>query len=265
MHLNESIFGRAGVFGGSSEVIFLNFVRGIRNGNMAARLRDGGAERPLLIHKLLVDDSDTCVQLLRYLDKNIRTFVKNGVRIKIVDLEKESITEETVRGLQSSGVTAFPALVPSEGGRPIIGYKNIVGLMERGRQKILGYELGTPVDSIEDYMHSTIMEGAEYSTGKGKHKKTISFRDEDEGMGDDGKDLNKKLAAYKPPRHRRGDEEKDADVGGDNRRRRRRHDDSDEEEDNDPPPPPRAPGRAPTDNIVDDVDIHEQMFQVLMA
>jgi hypothetical protein len=201
---------------------------------------------------VFVQPSSSCLELLRYLNKNILTVNKMGVKVQIEKLEKEDCDKEMVDALNKRGINRLPAMVASDG-KTFVGLKSILDLFEKGigshqRDNRLnggGMDLDTSPEQDTSFGTNPDMANfwmTELFAGIDKKGKHIPRKDKDEAE-DEGDDIEKKMRAYERniPKHRKGNSERDVDntmAEQQTRRRRRpaptrrRQQDDDEEPDN---------------------------------
>lgn len=87
--------------------------------------------------KLIVQDSDNCIELLRYINRNICDIMKMNVRIRVQKIDPKDIDEEELDYLRKKGITRLPTMV-SPDGKLFIGCTQIRSLFEKNmnRRKI---------------------------------------------------------------------------------------------------------------------------------
>jgi hypothetical protein len=182
------------------------------------------------IFKLLVQVSECCVDILKYLDKNITTINQLGVKIQIQKINKDDLDEELVRKLNDKGITRLPALITDDQ-KVFIGIKKIRDLFESGLNSVRkssiagpaidtggGAEMGNNPDMQDFYMRE-LYEG--YENGK-----FIPRKDDDKVDGDKN-DIEDRIRRYQGsvPKHRQNDERNiDVEGGEMTRRQQRTHD-----------------------------------------
>jgi hypothetical protein len=218
--------------------------------------------------KLIVQVNEVCLEILRYLDKNISTINRLGVRIQVEKLSKSELDEEMLETLRKKGITRLPVLIVNDG-KLLVGLKRIIDMFEKNLNNArvdervspagdyggpaVGAEMGTNPD-LCDYWQRELYAGTD------RKGKMIPRDDKDEGE-DEGGDIERRLADYRrnEPKHRRsgGGRERDIDPPPRERPRRGGHRveepedniaDSDDDSDGgyDEPPPKRGGGsRAP--------------------
>jgi hypothetical protein len=85
--------------------------------------------------KLIVQVSDTCIELLRYLDKNIVSVNNLGAKVQVEKIGKDEFDEDMVETLRKKGITRLPALVAPDG-KLFIGLKKIMDLFEKNLNNV---------------------------------------------------------------------------------------------------------------------------------
>lgn len=88
------------------------------------------------------DDNTTDIQLLKFIDNNIRAINNMGVRINIEKLEDDDFTEELVNKFNEMNIKRLPALVVGSGKPPYIGYRNIRKLFQDNLKEYEDYMRG---------------------------------------------------------------------------------------------------------------------------
>ncbi len=226
--------------------------------------------------KLIVQVSDNCLDLLRYLDKNISDINKLGVKVQVEKIARDEFDDEMVENLRKRGITRLPALIAPDN-KIFIGLASITSLFEKNLNNVrtgqrvgpirdgndeMSTEMGSNPD-MTDFWMKELYEGTDRSTGK------LIVRNDKDEPDDESGDIERKMSMYRRnvPKHRQqsSGREKDIDPMPRNRGRRR-----DELEDNievddeyDEPEPPRR-GRASTMEPSDDV-AGDDMDQRMMA
>lgn len=209
--------------------------------------------------KLIVQTSDTCLDLLRYMNKNITTINQLGVRVAVEKISKQEFDDDMVETLRKKGITRLPALIAPDG-KLFIGIKRITDLFDKNLNSArndsrtnpsgeyggpaTGAEMGSNPD-LTDFWQAELFAGQDR---KGRH---IPRKDKDEEEDEAG-DIQRRLDDYRrtEPKHRRSDggRERDIDPPVQDRARRGRQveeepedniADSDDEGYDDPAPPTR--------------------------
>ena len=80
--------------------------------------------------KLIVKVSDNCIEILRYVDKNIPILKQLGARVQVEKISNEEFDEEMVNILKSKGITRLPAVITPDGNL-LIGLKSIIDMFEK--------------------------------------------------------------------------------------------------------------------------------------
>lgn len=81
------------------------------------------------VFKVLLQVSPHCIDLARYLNKNITAINSAGIGIKIEKIQDDELTEDMVMTLRNNGIDSFPALL-AQGSAPYIGIEAIVDFLE---------------------------------------------------------------------------------------------------------------------------------------
>jgi hypothetical protein len=204
------------------------------------------AAQRMKVFKVLVQDSDNCIELARYINKNIKSINKLGIEIRMEKIEKDEFDDDMVEALRKRGITRLPAMVTNDG-KTHVGLKVIIDMFEKGinnqsnasrvsPEMDLSSEMGSNPDMNNFWMR-------ELYAGQDNKGRPIPKKDEDEEIGEKN-DIERRLRDYdkNQPVHRRQADTRepafDRDV--ENQQRRRRG--------NGRPPPPAYP----EDNIDDD-------------
>lgn len=219
------------------------------------------------IFKLIVQPSINCMELLRYLNKNIEEVNVLGVGIKIEKISGE-IDDDTAEVFRQKGITRLPALIAPEG-KVFIGLQQVIGLFEKNLTRVKnmarasGYgtaEIDSPEygggTDVASYMQREIFAGVERD-GKGR---LIQQKDKDM-TPDESDDFQKKMSAFnRVTKHRRQtDDEQDLDDPMPRTRRTSTPVQDDEDNIADDEPAPKNNIRAPRqtssgDGRADDMD-----------
>lgn len=166
------------------------------------------------IFKLIVQPTDNCLELLRYLDKNITMVNSLGVRIHIEKISKDEFDEDMVETLRTKGITRLPVLLAPDG-KMKIGLKQVIDLFEKNINNannnartgpIDDAEIGTNPDMTDFWMN-------ELYNGSDKRGRLIPRKDKDE-VEEEGGNIEKRLAEYQRnvPKHRRTDNARERDI-----------------------------------------------------
>lgn len=242
------------------------------------------------IFKLIVQPTETCLELLRYLDKNIGDVNSLGAGVQIEKISNDEIDEDLIETFRKKGITRLPALLAPDG-HVFIGLKQVIELFEKNLNSSRtgaragpitdpyggpanDAELGSNPDLTTFYMR-------ELYSGCDKRGRLIPRKDKDEGNDDEeGGDIEKRLSDYRRnvPRHRRTDTGRERDIDPAPRQRGRRHEELTEDDDNiaddedeyDEPAPPRRGnnGRSTRLSSTDDSrgdDMDQRMLDAWMA
>lgn len=234
------------------------------------------AASQLIKYRLFVQKAPASIDLLKYLDKNIKTINSLGVRVHIEIIRSEDLDEKLQEKFQRMGIRNLPALIDPSGPK-FIGVKKIVELFERNIKKAKAPSKA-PMDPYgPNYGYETDGSCGYGAGGGGNYEDTISnfymselFQNgeprQDKDEGEDvglGTDYSRRMADYaaNTPKHR---QEQDArgrksDAPRDRRETRERRDDYDHDDRYDDGRGRGARGTTrPTDNIADDNDYDDR-------
>lgn len=148
------------------------------------------------VFKVLIQDGDNCLRLMRYLDNNILAIKRLGVRVLVEKFTEDDMRDEVVEALYAHGITSFPAIT-SKGQKPIVGYKSIINMFEMNIHKGArggGNDGMRDPNDLSSYMNQEIF---------GRNSKGDLEDDEDDHVRIE-KDIMSKMRQYekKVPRHR---------------------------------------------------------------
>ena len=195
-------------------------------------------------YKLLVQSDNTCMELLRYLNKNIITINEMGVVITIEKIASDDIDEELIDSLRRHGITRLPTLIDNNN-KKIIGIKKILELFERNISKMKTSTIVNPSarqlgsTDLEDFYNREMMT----TDDSGKN---VPRTDGDDGAGESqginfDKEMTKFMSRVPKGRASRADNQLSGGSGGGNTAPRRNPadniatDDYDDDYDNLPP------------------------------
>lgn len=202
-------------------------------------------------YKLIVQNKETCIDLLKYLDKNIVSVNRLGATVKIEKIDDGDMDDDLVETFRKNGITRLPVLIGPDGTK-FIGLKRVIDLFEKnlnthknqGRANPLGgvddgpaAEFGSNPDLGDFYMK-------ELFSGQDRHGAMIPRKDKDEDGVDEGlgNNFERGMAEQnKRARHRLGEgNERNNDPAPQRRPRNTREESSDEDNvaddyDNEPP------------------------------
>lgn len=234
--------------------------------------------------KLIVQVSDACLELLRYVNKNIGDVNKLGARVAVEKISKNEMDEDMIEMLRKKGITRLPALIAPDG-KVFIGLKKIMDLFEKNLNNARNSERVSASDGYDGPAADSEIGSnpdlnnfwqQELYAGMDRKGKMIPRKDKDEDEGESA-DIEKRMSDYRRnvPKHRRtGGRERDIEQP--TRERRRHHEDPPSDDDNiadsedeggyDEPEQPK--GRAPRlpstgDSRGDDMD--QRMLAAWMA
>lgn len=157
--------------------------------------------------KVIVKTSDSCIDLLKYLDKHIKSINALGVRIRIEKISNDELDEEMVESLRKRGVTRLPALLDSEG-KVFLGLTKIMEIFNKNLKLAQINRRVSPIDDMSggatDNPDIDNFWMKELFQGRSRSGKLIPRDDPDED--DRAKsDIERRMAMYVPPAHRRSD------------------------------------------------------------
>ena len=230
-------------------------------------------ERPK-IFKLIVQPTPTCMDLLKYLNKNIRSVNQLGARVVIERIGDGEMDDDLVDTFRKKGITRLPAMIAPDG-YVFIGLKQVTEVFEKNIRNVKTMSRAEPVGmddtggtnpALDDFYMRELFDGVD------KHGKHIPRSDTDEPDGD-GCNIEEQLSEYRRnvPTHRTGSDGANIDRPRQSRRTRGRGetrrrdepqydydnigDDSDEEYDTRQQPRLSAPMLSRTgDSKGDDMD-----------
>lgn len=199
--------------------------------------------------KLIVTVTDNCLEICRYLDKNIVSVNKLGAKVHIEKISKAEFDESMVESLRKKGITRLPTLVTPDN-KLFIGLKSIRDLFEKNLRNMrtgerVGpiNEFGGPAASAEMGSNPDLTEWWTRELFEGydpRRRAYVPRKDEDENEEENAEqDIQRRLADYNRnvPKHRRAGAEREREIDFVPRQRRR-----------------RAPEPDPEDNIDSDDD-----------
>lgn len=162
------------------------------------------------VFKLIVQNSETCLNILKYIDKNIHHVNSLGVKISIDKIDKNGIDEDMIDILQQKGISRLPTLIAPDG-KIFTGFKNIIELFEKNLNKAKNHDrvsgseyeysnkdVGTCPD-LNDFWTRELYEDAD------EHGNLKARKDSEETEDSNVKnDISRKMASYekKIPKHR---------------------------------------------------------------
>jgi len=191
--------------------------------------------------KLIVQPTDNCLELLRYIHKNIEDINAMDARIVIEKLGKDDIDDEMVEIFRKKGITRLPALIAPDG-HTFIGIKQVISLFEKNLKAVrtnsradpaqeTNAEMGSNPD-LASFWEAEMYQGYDQRTGK------FVPRDDGDEEDDECKDMKRKLAAASrktQPKHRVAGVEHEIDDAPRQRRGRGRTEEIDNIADDDLP------------------------------
>lgn len=218
------------------------------------------------IFKLYVQSDETCLELLRYIDRHIFDVNSMGVGVHVIKVDDTDGDELALLGAR--GITRLPTLIAPDGKTTFVGAKKIRGIFEQnlGGGGGANHARGGISDDPDQYESALdALYASEMYAGRDKKGKPIPRKDKDESSED--VDYSRKMAEYRKrePKHRRGGSERDPSP------RRRRRDESSEdnvdEESSEDEPAPRRGGRGGRGGGNGDPigeDLHARMLDEMM-
>lgn len=141
--------------------------------------------------KLIVQSSDACVELLRYINKNIGKINELNARVQIVKLADGELTGPNIDMLRAKGITRMPVLLtPAD--KPIIGVKFIKELFEKNLRQ-LDFDQRVSINTTTDVNQwwQNQISGVKVPGRKG-----ASLMDDDDDNLNDNIDYSAKCADY---------------------------------------------------------------------
>jgi hypothetical protein len=156
---------------------------------------------PIRKFKLLVKPSKLTVDLLSYLNANIKHINMMGVQIIIRKLTDRDLDEDMVNSLKSKGVTKFPTLI-TDSNKIYEGNEKIINLFTGNIRDMLNQWGKQPITKSNgscEFGNNPLLE--EY------HKSVMNDKSKDNEFDDDAKtDIDAKMREYQQnqPAHRKG-------------------------------------------------------------
>lgn len=139
----------------------------------------------MLFFTLIIQSTDNCIKLLKYLDKNIQLINKIGVGVNIKKYDEENVSEPMSKLIQKKNITRLPALITNQGDI-FIGLDDIINIFNKNLNKfketqdeVNGCDFGS-----NDYL-SNMYKKEMLSEIADKKGKLIPRRDEDENINED--------------------------------------------------------------------------------
>jgi len=164
--------------------------------------------------KLLVQSTETCLELLQYCRAHVDDINKSGIKLYIEKIGSDDFTDEMLESLNSKGITRLPAAI-EKSGRAIIGKKNIIALLRNDIKTTTARMTASPYmpdneDDLQEYMRK------EMSQVKiGPNGKPTDDDDEPDEYSRSNDEVMKKMNDYKQriPSHRKAAPVNDDDYG----------------------------------------------------
>ena len=207
------------------------------------------------VYKFIVQVSDNCRDLLKYIDKNIDILNSIGIEVRIEKISKKDIDDEMLEYLRKKNITRLPTMITPNNDM-ISGLKKITDIFEKNIKYMNINNKFTPAgrelnagDDVSSYLSNQIYSGVSM-----KDKK-FSIEKEPNDEDDPSRDIQEKMNMYMKnrPKHHTGSE---SNIENNPRRRRVQSVTEDENEvqtnDNIQAPPP-GPG---ADDSMDDMMIN---------
>lgn len=160
--------------------------------------------------KVIVQPTQKCLELLRYIYKNIDTIINFGAHIQVDKIDKDNVDESIIEIFRKKGITRLPVLLSPEG-KIFTGLKQIMDNFESALRSTNamstvapmheGITLGSNID-MSDFWLNELYAGIDHNG------KMIVRSDKDEV---EENDIEKRLSEYQrnTPRHRRTGTERD--------------------------------------------------------
>lgn len=147
------------------------------------------------IYSLIVQQTEKCIKVLKYIDKCISTINRTGIKILIESLP-DNCDNDILEICHKNGINRLPALIDNDG-LVFIGYKQIISRLK----KIENNKRLTDVvnrDEVSDFWKNELFEGTS-KDGKPIFKTDSDTADVDDASGD----IDKKLSQYRSnaPKH----------------------------------------------------------------
>jgi len=149
-------------------------------------------------YTVLINKDEISLELLKYIDKNIRRINRNGIFVepKLLNPDKAMVEK-----LRAKGITRLPAMITSRGN--MIGLRNIIEHFEKlGTKPALGGGNGAIGPYTGDSTYDWLMQEMFDTDRSGKR---VPKTDHDDGEDEDKKDIERRLKNYaqKAPKHQR--------------------------------------------------------------
>jgi hypothetical protein len=148
--------------------------------------------------KIIVQPTPQCIKILKYLKLNIDKINDVGFRVQV-----EELTPKQKEMLSKSNISLLPVIITPDK-KMFVGTDKIIELFERNINKTNGTAPAKRRSSrggegggldVSDYLCNEIYAGVE------RGKKGMIVPQEREKGSDEDIDFNKKLSAYKRPKH----------------------------------------------------------------
>lgn len=148
-------------------------------------------------YKLIVQKDSPCLDLLKYLDKNIVMINKLGAYVHVEKISDESIDEELIESLNKHGITRLPAMIDNNGTK-FIGIKKIKILFEKNISVARAENISSPHHRQMDFSGNTDLTSFYQNElmQVDEHGKMTPRNDTDEGLDGGGVDFNKKMSEW---------------------------------------------------------------------
>lgn len=149
------------------------------------------------IFKLIVQPTETCLDLLRFLYKNIEDINALGVVVKVEKISKDELDDDLAEMFRKKGITRLPAMIAPDG-FIFIGLKQIIDLFEKNLKTCKMSSRADPADSgdVSDYWMK------EMYSGRDKAGKAVARQDEDD-EDDESASLQRDMAKRKLGGHKK--------------------------------------------------------------
>jgi hypothetical protein len=177
------------------------------------------------VFKLIVRASPRCIDVLKFLDKNIETINRLGAAVKIEKIDTDDFDEDLAAQLRRSGIGRLPAMLGPDG-KVFLGMDQIILVFDKNltANRIAGREYQTANTEMGNNAELGDFWAREMYAGRDQQGRRIKRKDTDEEE-DVGGDINRRLAQYERnvPHHRR-QQANETNIDAPPRRRTMRND-----------------------------------------
>lgn len=98
--------------------------------------------------KVIVKNSDNCIKTLNYLNNNVKTINKMGIKIVIRKINTDDFDQELVEVLRQQGITRLPTLI-MDSGEKYVGLESIKNIFEKNMKRFNATALGKPINKTQ--------------------------------------------------------------------------------------------------------------------